>query len=108
MGWLASLVVGVSEPVIMIIFGKGMDEFITPARFAYCDANLTIYSEKICAITMRFMTDEERATLNESQYDSDMVMDSMIGNIYWFIGIAGVTWLCGWIQCYCLMWSAQR
>merc|ERR1712227_1199065 len=35
-------------------------------------------------------------------------MEPMTRNVYWFIGIGLVTWLCGWIQTFCLMSSALR
>ena len=108
-GWLAAIVVGVSQPVLMIVFGEAVDDFTNAGKFAYCDTNSTAFDIDICAITVRFMTDAEREMLeNMDGADSNVMMDMMKENVYWFIGIGLVTWLCGWIQTYCLMWSAQR
>lgn len=96
----------------MIIFGEAVDDFTTSGKFAYCDvSNTEVYNKDICAITLEHLTEEEQGILDKMMNSTDSggtIMDSMTGNVWWFIGIGLVTWLCGWIQTACLMISAQR
>ena len=57
---------------------------------------------------MEGLTEADKNTLESVQNSTDGIMEPMTRNVYWFIGIGLVTWLCGWIQTFCLMLSAQR
>ena len=45
LGWLAAIVVGIAEPVVMIIFGKAVDDFATAGKFSVCDQNSTLHNQ---------------------------------------------------------------
>lgn len=111
-GWLAAVVVGVSQPLLMIIFGGAVDDFTSSGKFSYCDTNNTdVYNTGICAITLEYLTDEEQEMIEQALNSTDngsTILNSMTDNVYWFIGIGVVTWICGYIQTACLMISAQR
>ena len=68
------------------------------------------YNPEICAVTIYGLTDADKETLESVQNpnNTDGIMEPMTRNVYWFIGIGLVTWLCGWIQTFCLMSSALR
>ena len=55
------------------------------------------------------MTDAEEKIIKKiSNFEPNEIIDKMIKHIYWYIGIAIATWICGYIQTACLMTTAQR
>ena len=77
----------------------------------YEESNKTsTYDLEICAVTIHGLTDADKETLESvtNPNNTDGIMEPMTRNVYWFIGIGLVTWLCGWIQTFCLMSSALR
>ena len=39
--------------------------------------------------------------MNSSDYvadQTDKMMDNMLNNTYWFLGLGAAVWFCGWIQ----------
>ena len=58
---------------------------------------------------MEHMTAAEHEMIkNMTNHDPNEIMNKMTENIYWFIGVALISWTCGYIQMATLMTSAQR
>ena len=107
-----AIVVGVSDPAVMIIFGQTVDEFANSGKFAYCDSDGVNYNKQVCALTLENMTEKEEAVMapmiDNQSYSASPIMEGMTDNVYWFIGMGVVSWICGWIQTTTLMVSASR
>ena len=70
-GWLAAIVVGVSQPVLMIVFGQAVDDFTTAGKFSFCDENSTTFDTGLCALTLEYLSESEQEMLDNINNGGD-------------------------------------
>ncbi|CBY12476.1 unnamed protein product [Oikopleura dioica] len=118
-GWLSAIIVGVSQPAMVIFFGNSVNDFTSAGKFQACFpgdaealikfANQTGSADDIsdyCLLTLSTLTDREKDLFAGGSGAS--TSGTMMDNIWWFIGIGVIVWLAGWIQTATLMYSADR
>merc|ERR1719209_629649 len=106
---------GAIQPAMFIIFGDFTDGFVDGGKFSICDNSTEAarekYNEKVCTLTMMTMDNATLTEMNSTDYverQVDDMMDGMLKNTYWFIGMGSCVWLCGWVQAAGLMTVANR
>ena len=113
-GLFAASLVGISQPLMFIIYGSMVDNLVTVGKFSVCDNSTVSYDSDVCLLTV--MTDEtvkdmlfDPVALNEytEQVKTDMTSQMKLNSLY-LIGIGLGAWLFGWIQATTFMITSNR